>query len=48
LIVVTSTTINTPVSLLTIHCPPPNTFNFTNVPASSANISPATSIRNLT
>jgi hypothetical protein len=29
------------------HCPPPNTFNFTNAPASSANTSPVTSIRTL-
>jgi putative SOS response-associated peptidase YedK len=29
------------------HCPPPNTFNFTNAPASSANTSPVTSIRTI-
>ena len=30
-----------------IHCPPPNTFNFTNAPASVAMTSPVTSIRTI-
>ncbi len=29
------------------HCPPPNTFNLTNAPASSANTKPVTSIRTI-
>jgi hypothetical protein len=45
--VVTNNAIGTPLPLLTAHCPPPNTFNFTNAPASVAITSPVTSIRTI-